>query len=147
MKRSFLALNMGRSERNLPSAKDASHALQLPAALRQLLASDSARSGEYHGRSAQQKITGVHRVPPRFLRLRDAPAYLGMDKNRFNHDVRPCVTTIPIGTHGIAFDRLELDAWAEDYVQRNERPAANPQRRKPWDRNKYQDSPSVVGSG
>jgi hypothetical protein len=26
---------------------------------------------------------------PRFVRLRDAPRYLGMDKNRFNRDVRP----------------------------------------------------------
>ena len=32
---------------------------------------------------------------PRFIRLRDAPRYLGMDKNRFNHDVRPHVTAIP----------------------------------------------------
>jgi hypothetical protein len=26
---------------------------------------------------------------PRFIRLRDAPCYLGMDKNRFNREVRP----------------------------------------------------------
>ena len=26
---------------------------------------------------------------PRFIRLRDAPSYLGMDKNRFNREVRP----------------------------------------------------------
>ena len=26
---------------------------------------------------------------PRIIRLRDAPAYLGMDKNRFNAEVRP----------------------------------------------------------
>jgi hypothetical protein len=29
------------------------------------------------------------RSAPRFVRLRDAPRYLGMDKNRFNRDVRP----------------------------------------------------------
>jgi hypothetical protein len=28
---------------------------------------------------------------PRFIRLRDAPSYLGMDKNRFNREVRPHV--------------------------------------------------------
>ena len=39
---------------------------------------------------------------PRFIRLRDAAAYLGMDKNRFNRDVRPHLCTIPIGTQGIA---------------------------------------------
>jgi len=68
---------------------------------------------------------------PRLVRLRDAPAYLGMDRNRFNRDVRPNLTRIPIGQQGIAFDRLELDAWVEDYVSRNGRPAAR--RNKPWD--------------
>ena len=56
------------------------------------------------------------------MRLRDAPDYLGMDRNRFNSDVRPCVTEIRIGTQGIAFDRLELDLWADQYKSRNGRP-------------------------
>lgn len=60
---------------------------------------------------------------PRFIRLRDAPFYLGMDRNRFNTEVRPYLTKIPIGQRGIAFDRLELDAWVEDYISRNGRPA------------------------
>ena len=58
---------------------------------------------------------------PRLVRFRDAPAYLGMDRNRFNREVRPCLTRIPIGQQGIAFDRLELDAWVEDYISRNGR--------------------------
>jgi len=58
---------------------------------------------------------------PRLVRLRDVPGYLGMDRNRFNREVRPHLTTIPIGRQGIAFDRLELDAWVEDYVSRNGR--------------------------
>ena len=41
---------------------------------------------------------------PRFLRLRDAPRYLGMDKNRFNADVRPWVPSFRIGAQGIAFE-------------------------------------------
>ena len=45
---------------------------------------------------------------PRLVRFRDAPFYLGMDRNRFNAEVRPQLTEIPIGTQGIAFDRLEL---------------------------------------
>jgi hypothetical protein len=53
--------------------------------------------------------------PPRLLRLRIAPAYLGVNKNVFNKLVRPCVRVITIGKRGIAFDRLELDAWAEEY--------------------------------
>jgi hypothetical protein len=45
-----------------------------------------------------------------------------MDRNRFNSDVRPYVTEIPIGEQGIAFDRLELDRWVDDYVACNGRP-------------------------
>ena len=58
---------------------------------------------------------------PRIIRLRDTPNYLGMDRNRFNTEVRPYLTNIPIGRQGIAFDRLELDAWVEDYISRNGR--------------------------
>lgn len=60
---------------------------------------------------------------PRFIRFRDAPDYLGMDKNRFNAEVRPGLVEIPIGDRGIAFDRLDLDAWADDYKVRNGRPS------------------------
>ncbi len=45
-----------------------------------------------------------------------------MDRNRFNIEVRPLVTEVRIGTQGIAFDRLELDAWVDDYLARNGRP-------------------------
>jgi hypothetical protein len=65
------------------------------------------------------------------VRLRDAPDYLGMDRNRFNRLVRPNLVVIPIGRQGIAFDRLDLDDWADQYKSRNGRPAA--ERRKPWD--------------
>ena len=58
---------------------------------------------------------------PRLIRLRDAAYYLGMDRNRFNAEVRQFLTNIPIGRQGIAFDRLELDAWVEDYVSCNGR--------------------------
>jgi hypothetical protein len=60
-------------------------------------------------------------VIPRLIRLRDAPFYLGMDRNRFNAEVRPYLTQIPIGEQGIAFDRLELDAWVEQYKSCNGR--------------------------
>ena len=65
---------------------------------------------------------------PRDLRFRDAPHYLGMDRNRFNAEVRPYVTEVPIGKQGIGFDRLELDAWFEDYKSRNGRPARKGER-------------------
>lgn len=60
-------------------------------------------------------------ILPRLIRFRDAPFYLGMDRNRFNREVRPYVPQIRIGTQGIAFDRLDLDRWADDYILRNAR--------------------------
>ena len=71
---------------------------------------------------------------PRFIRFRDAPFYLGMDRNRFNAEVRPYLTKIPIGSRGIAFDRLELDAWVDEYKSRNGRPA---KRSSIWDARKH----------
>ncbi len=76
-------------------------------------------------------VRRTSRYLPRFVRLRDAPDYLGMDRNRFNQFVRPHLVAIPIGKQGIAFDRLDLDDWADQYKSRNGRPAA--ERRKPWD--------------
>jgi len=67
------------------------------------------------------KTTSEPNLLPRLLRFRDAPRYLGMDRNRFNAEVRPHLTKIPIGRQGIAFDRLELDAWVDDYKSRNGR--------------------------
>ena len=55
--------------------------------------------------------------PPRFLRLTEAARFLGMDKNRFNREVRPYLTVIPIGSQGIAFCKVELDEWADQYMK------------------------------
>lgn len=81
---------------------------------------------------------------PRLIRSRDAPIYLGMDRNRFNKLVKPLLTIIPIGKQGIAFDRLDLDAWVDDYKHRNGRPA---QERFVWDTKKCQGSRVAVKSG
>ena len=67
-----------------------------------------------------------------------------MDVNRFNVEVRPYLTEIPIGSQGIAFDRLEIDAWADEYIARNGRPA---ERRRLWDVENQQDSRKEVESG
>ena len=53
---------------------------------------------------------------PRFIRMSDAPRYLGMCRTVFNQSVRPHVREFPIGRQGIAFDRTELDRWADSYV-------------------------------
>jgi hypothetical protein len=86
-------------------------------------------------------------IQPRLIRLRDAPAFFGMDKNRFNREVRPQLTEIRIGTRGCAFDRLEMYAAADDYKARNGRPAAQSDRSRPWESKGRQGSPSAVGSG
>lgn len=62
-------------------------------------------------------------ILPRLIRLRDIPHYLGMDPNRFNAEVRPYLIEIPIGKQGIAFDRIDLDAWVDEYKNRYGRPA------------------------
>ncbi|MFC1560656.1 hypothetical protein ACFL3W_01810 [Pseudomonadota bacterium] len=36
-------------------------------------------------------------ITPRLIRFRDAPRYLGMDRNRFNAEVRPYLGPIRIG--------------------------------------------------
>ena len=38
-----------------------------------------------------------YRLLPKFIRFRDAPLYLGMDRYRFNNEVRPHLIEIPIG--------------------------------------------------
>ena len=84
-------------------------------------------------------------ILPRIIRFRHAPAYLGMDRNRFNAEVRPYLTELPIGTQGIGFDRLELDAWVDDYIARNGRPGRKGV--STWDANEYPASSGGPESG
>ncbi|MCX5873386.1 MAG: hypothetical protein NTY51_09165 [Deltaproteobacteria bacterium] len=42
------------------------------------------------------------------------------------------MTEILIGTQGIAFDRLDLDAFADDYKRRNGRPGKKKGENEPW---------------
>lgn len=87
-------------------------------------------------------------ILPRLIRLKDAPDYLGMDRHRFNHEVRPNMTEIPIGTQGIAFDRLDLDAWVDHYKQCSGRPAIPRQRSlETWDEKNRQVSSKEVSIG
>ncbi|RUR12922.1 hypothetical protein ELY10_11175 [Legionella septentrionalis] len=92
-------------------------------------------------------MSNIHLIP-RLIRLRDAPTYVGMDRHRFNKDVRPNLVEIPMGTQGIAFDRLDLDAWVDDYIQCSGRPAAVERRSlELWDEKEHQGCKSVVASG
>lgn len=83
---------------------------------------------------SEKKSETSHYIIPRIIRFRDAPFYLGMDKNRFNTEVRPSLTEIKIGTQGIAFDRIELDAWADDYMLRFGTSNKQKQEQKTWQR-------------
>lgn len=95
---------------------------------------------------SKKKPAKTAAIQPRLIRLHDAPAYLGMDKNRFNSEVRPRLIEIPIGKQGIAFDRLEMDAWVEHYKACNGRPASA-QGEQIWDVNKRQDYENAAASG
>jgi hypothetical protein len=86
------------------------------------------------------------RITPRLIRFRDAPRYLGMDRNRFNAEVRPYLVEIRIGKQGIAFDRLELDAWVEQYKSRNGCPA-EPNGEISWLERRHLASSDEVESG
>jgi len=86
-------------------------------------------------------------IQPRLIRLRDAAAYLGMDKNRFNVEVRPYVTEIPVGSQGVGFDRLDLDEWFDEYKSRNGRPGHAMERSASWGKKSRQVFSSVGGSG
>ncbi|WP_342615904.1 hypothetical protein Q7W52_16995 [Pseudomonas kurunegalensis] len=54
---------------------------------------------------------------PRIIRAGDAPGYFGMCRDEFKNTVRPFVREFPIGKQGIGFDRLELDAWVDAYIE------------------------------
>jgi predicted DNA-binding transcriptional regulator AlpA len=86
------------------------------------------------------------RITPRLIRFRDAPRYLGMDRNRFNAEVRPYLVEIRIGRQGIAFDRLELDAWVEQYISRNGCPA-KPSGELAWQERRHLASSDEAESG
>lgn len=58
-------------------------------------------------------------IQPRLLRMRDAPEYLGMSERVFNQIVRPNVREVVIGVQGVAFDREELDQWADTFMEEN----------------------------
>jgi hypothetical protein len=61
---------------------------------------------------------------PRVIRAKDACRYLGMDRNRFNREVKPHLVAVQIGIQGVAYDRFDLDAWWVEYKRRNGQPSA-----------------------
>jgi len=86
------------------------------------------------------------KIEPRIIRLKDAPGYLGMDKNKFNELVRPYVNEIRYGSQSVAFDRLDLDAWIDDYIRCNGRPGRKGGYN-PWRKRKFPASSKGAVSG
>jgi len=96
-------------------------------------------------------------IAPRFIRAKDAPAYLGMCRDEFNRTVRPHVREFPIGTRGIGFDRQELDDWADQYIEQaaiakqpaseNNQGAASAKEKNKWREKPSRASPRGTGSG
>ena len=66
---------------------------------------------------ANTKLAPVLETAPRFIRAMHAPAYLGMCREEFKNTVRPHIREFPIGKQGVAFDRHELDQWADAYIE------------------------------
>ncbi|WDH25061.1 hypothetical protein [Pseudomonas chlororaphis] len=96
-------------------------------------------------------------IQPRFIRFGDAPGYLGMCKDEFNKTVRPNVREFPIGKQGVGFDRIELDEWADAYIesksiekaanQDNNRPRSERQGATQWREKRSPVSTRKVASG
>jgi predicted DNA-binding transcriptional regulator AlpA len=64
----------------------------------------------------------------RLLRHNQAYKYLGMSEAYFNEKVRPYLTEIKQG-RAVWFDRLDLDAWVEQFKQANGRPGRQQEER------------------
>ncbi|MEN5066705.1 hypothetical protein [Achromobacter aegrifaciens] len=100
-------------------------------------------------------------IPPRFIRVGKAPAYLAMCRRVFDKEIRPLLREISIGKQGIAFDRKELDQVADEYADRmaidKAAPAGNDAQRSErrhsqgasnlWGKKQSQDSRSRTASG
>ena len=67
--------------------------------------------------------------------------------NAFNQRVRPHVSEYSLGRQGVAFDRLDLDAWWAQHKSRNGRPARQPKGDNVWGEKERRACASAPGSG
>ena len=72
----------------------------------------------------------------RFMKLNKACQYLDKSEPNFNETVRPFITEIRDG-RCVKFDRLDLDAWADQYKAANGRPG------KPMEETQCQNQPQA----
>jgi hypothetical protein len=71
------------------------------------------------GERATGSLCGL--LLPRIIRFRDAARYVGMDRNRFNSEVRPHLTEIPIGKQGIVLGRRVCQSTGTAQLEEAER--------------------------
>jgi hypothetical protein len=58
-------------------------------------------------------------LEPKWVRLRDVPAYTGMDLKMFNRLARPHLVEIRLSSKCVAFDKVDLDRWMDEYKSGN----------------------------
>ncbi|MEQ1557826.1 MAG: hypothetical protein ABL933_02655 [Methyloglobulus sp.] len=95
---------------------------------------------------SSKKPEKTQMILPRIIRMRDAPFYLGVNKNFFNSEIRPYLSAIKIGIQGIAFDRNEMDSWVDEYKKFNGKPAIKTLEQKTWQK-RHQALPKGTTSG
>ncbi len=78
-------------------------------------------------------------IQPKAIRLRDAPAYLGVNMNYFNDHIRPYLTELRYSTQMVAFSRDELDAFFDTMLIHNGRPAQALKGGELWDAKQHRD--------
>ena len=84
--------------------------------------------------SPQRRAQDGMPTPRRLLTRKLSAQYLSIGLNAFDSDVRPFLTEIPF-KNKILFDRLDLDAYVDDYKQAVGRPG---QRSKQWPRHEQE---------
>ena len=73
---------------------------------------DKANPGNVQGSLPHLQL--VPPLAPRLIRFRRRARLPRHGPQSVQRRGAPCLTEIPIGTQGIAFDRLELDAWVDN---------------------------------
>ena len=88
----------------------------------------------------------VH-IEPKWVRLRDVPGYTGMDLKMFNRLVRPYLVEIRLSSKCVAFDKVDLDRWMDEYKSGNGLPPDQKGGKSSWEGKKPRVYTGEVKSG
>ena len=78
-------------------------------------------------------MSTIVNMQPKWVRLRDIPAYTGMDQKLFNRIVRPHLVEIRLSSKCVAFDKVDLDHWMDEYKVGNGLPPDQKGGKKSWE--------------